>query len=109
MTYVRVVVNYRPEKQDPNITRITVGGDRVNYPGYCGTPTVDILTIKLLLDSIVSTPGAKFMTIDVQFFYLNMSMEHRDYMRMKLSNLPADFVKQYNLQAKVTKYGYVYI
>ena len=36
-------------------------------------------------------------------------MERIKYMRIKLSNLPADFVKQYNIQAKVTKYGYVYI
>ena len=28
---------------------------------------------------------------------------------MKLRNLPEDFVKQYNLQANVTKYGYVCI
>ena len=36
-------------------------------------------------------------------------MERSKYIRMKLSNLPADFVKLYNLQANVTKDGYVYI
>ena len=36
-------------------------------------------------------------------------MERRKYMRMKLSDLQNYFVKKYNLQAKVTKYGYVYI
>ena len=49
------------------------------------------------------------MTIDTKNFYLNTPMERSEYMRMKLSNLPADVVKKYNLQAKVTKYGYVYI
>ena len=33
VTYVRIVVSYRPEKSDPNRTRLMVGGDRVNYPG----------------------------------------------------------------------------
>ena len=32
-TYGRVCVNYRPEKEDPNRTRLTVGGNRINYPG----------------------------------------------------------------------------
>ena len=30
-------------------------------------------------------------------------------MRLKLSDLPEDFVNKYNLTSKVTKYGYVYI
>ncbi len=33
VTYGRVCVNYRPEKDDPNQTHLTVGGNRVNYPG----------------------------------------------------------------------------
>ena len=36
-------------------------------------------------------------------------MERRKYMRMKLSDLQVGLVKNYNLQAKVTKYGYVNI
>ena len=31
------------------------------------------------------------------------------YMRLKLSDLPEDFVKQYNLTSKVTKNEYVYV
>ena len=109
VTYGRVVVNYRPEKDDPYRTRLTVGGDRVNYPHDCGTPTVDLLTVKLLLNSVVSTPGAKFMTIDIKDFYLNTPMSRYEYMRLKLSDLPEDFVKEYNLASKVTKDGYVYV
>ena len=30
-------------------------------------------------------------------------------MKLKLSNLPADFFKHYNLNAKVTKDGYVFV
>ena len=64
VTYGCVVVAYRPEKSDPYQTRLTVGGNLIAYPGDCGTPTVDLLTVKLLLNSIISTPGTKFMTID---------------------------------------------
>ena len=85
------------------------GGDRVNYPHDCGTPTADLLTVKFLLNSVISTPGDKFVTIDIKDFYLNTPMPRYEYMRLKLSDLPDDFIKQYNLAAKVTKDGYVYV
>ena len=74
VTYSRIVANYRPEKEDPNRIRLTVGGNRINFPGDCGTPTTDMCTFKLLLNSIVSTQGAMFMTIDIKDFYLNTPM-----------------------------------
>ena len=69
-------------------------GDRTNYPGDYGTPTVDLLTSKLLLNSVVSTPGAKFMIIDINDFYLNTPMDRYKYMRLKLSDLLQDFSKE---------------
>ena len=36
-------------------------------------------------------------------------MPYFEYMRLKLTNLPNDFVQQYNLASKVTKYGYIYV
>jgi hypothetical protein len=45
-----------------------MGGNLVNYPGNCGTPTANLLTVKLLLNSIISMPNAKFMTLDLKDF-----------------------------------------
>ena len=109
ITYGRVVVDYQPEKSDPYCTRLTVGGNLIVYPSDCGTPTVDLLTVKLLLNSIISSPGAKFLTIDIKNFYLNTPMERFEYMRLKLSDLPEDFVERYNLEPKSDKNGQVYI
>eukprot|EP00804_Cyclotella_cryptica_P012340 CCRYP_018199-RA/>CCRYP_018199-RA protein AED:0.46 eAED:0.46 QI:0/-1/0/1/-1/1/1/0/101 len=55
VTYGRIVANYRPEKDDPYRIRLTVGGNRITYPGDCGTPTADMLTTKILLNSVIST------------------------------------------------------
>ena len=68
VTYVRIVVNYRQEKSDPYCTRLTISGNKVNYPHECGMPTYNILTVKLLLNSVVSTPGSHFMTINIKYF-----------------------------------------
>ena len=65
ITYRRIVCNYHSEKKDPYRTRITMGGNLINYPDNCGTPTADLLTIKLMFNSIISTPGSKFMMIDI--------------------------------------------
>ena len=94
MAYGRIVVNYRPEKSDTNRVRLTVGGDCINYPGDCGMPTADILTVKLLLKSVISTKGAKFMSINIKNFYLNTPMARYEYMRLKIAELPQDFIDE---------------
>ena len=94
ITYVRVVVNYRPKKDNPYRVRLCVDGDRLHCPWDCGTPTVDMLTVKLLLNIVVSTPNAKFMSIGIKDFYLNTPMPRYEYMRLKLSNLLDDVIHQ---------------
>ena len=75
MTYGLITTLVGPEKLDkPNQTRLVGGGDRVHYPGNAGTPTADLLTINLLINSTISTAGAKFMTLDIKDFYLNTRM-----------------------------------
>ena len=66
ITYGRIVVDYRPQKSEPNRSRLTVGGDRINYPYEVSTPTADLPTIKILWNSVLFTPEAKFVTMDVQ-------------------------------------------
>jgi hypothetical protein len=72
-----------------------MGGNLINYPDNCGTPTVDILTIKLLFNSIISTPNSKFMTINIKDFYLMMPMDCYEYFRMKLELFPQDIINKY--------------
>ncbi len=38
-TYVRIVSVFRDGKKDKYRTRVTMGGNLVNFPGDCGTPT----------------------------------------------------------------------
>ena len=62
---------------------MVVGGDKIKIPIDCGTPTSDLFTVKVLLNSVVLTEGAKFFTLDIIKFYLNMPMERFEYMRIK--------------------------
>ena len=82
VTYGKINCDFKATKEEKNRTRLTVGGDRINYPGDCGTPTADLLTVKLLLNSVVSTAGAEFMTLDIKNFYLCTPLERYEYLRM---------------------------
>ncbi len=108
ITYGWIVCNYRPEKKDLHRTRITMGGNLINYPNDCGTPTADILTVKLLFNSIISTPNAKFMTINIKDFYLMTPMDLYEYFRMKLKLFPQDIINKYALHDKVDTDGNVF-
>jgi hypothetical protein len=69
ITYGRIVCTYHSEKKDPYCTRITMGSNLVNYPNDCGTPTADLLMVKLMLNSVNSTPNAKFISTSKIFIY----------------------------------------
>ena len=86
ITYVRIVCNHRPQKKEVNRTRIAVGGNLINCPFDCGTPTAYVITVKMLLNSVISTPHARWMTLDMGNFYLNTPMKRKEYMKMKPKN-----------------------
>ena len=70
----------------------------------CGTPTADLLTVKLLLNSVISTPGAKFMTLDLKDFYLSTPMERPEFLRMKIDHF-SQVIDHYCLKDKVDDKG----
>ena len=107
ITYNRNVCAYRPEKENPYRFRLTVGGDRINYPNPTTAPTADLTTCKLLANSVVSTPGARFATIDLKDYYLGTPMDRPEYMRIRADEIPQKIFDQYNLQDYVHN-GWVY-
>jgi hypothetical protein len=64
-----------------------------------------MLTTKILLNSIISTHGAHFMTIDIKDFYLNTPMDRPEFMRLKMADIPKDFIELYNLRQLATPDG----
>jgi hypothetical protein len=108
VTYARIVVDYRPQKDDPNRVRITVGGNLINYPGELTTRTADLTTAKILWNSTISTPGARFACADIENMYLQTPMSRYEYMRIKADLVPTDFKNAYNLWDKIYN-GYIYM
>jgi hypothetical protein len=107
-TYVKVVVAYCPQKEDPHGIRITAGGDLINYSGELTTRTADMTTAKLHWNSVLSTPKACYMCLNIGNFYLTATLDYYKYMKVPLSFPPPWIVTQYNLMNKVVS-GYVYL
>jgi hypothetical protein len=108
VTYGRICVDYRPQKKEPERTRLTVGGNLIDYPGDVSTPTADTTTAKLVINSVLSTAGARYMCGDIKNFYLGTPMKRPEYMRLPIGIIPQEIIDQYNLLPLVHN-GYVYI
>ncbi len=109
VTYRQFVCTVQPEKAEPNQMHFTVGGDRINYPGKVATPTTEMLVAKMLFNSVISTKGARFMTMNISNFYLMTPLHHPEFIHVKLSNIPNEVIEEYKLREKATKNGSIYI
>jgi hypothetical protein len=74
VTYGSFVVDKKDHKDIKERTRLTVGGNQIEYPGDKSTRTAGLTTAKILINSVISTPSAKFLVIDIKF-YLNTPLE----------------------------------
>jgi hypothetical protein len=109
VTYIRFVCQVRTEKTEPNRTRATLGGNLINYPDDVGTPTADLLLIKIFLNSVISTKGAKFANADISNFYLMTPLKRPEFAKVRLSDIPAEIIALYELEKIATPEGWVYI
>jgi hypothetical protein len=66
VTYGSFVVDIKDQKEEKERTRLTVRGDQIERPGDKSTRTADLTTAKILINSVISTLGAKFLVIDIK-------------------------------------------
>jgi hypothetical protein len=98
ITYAKIVCADRPEKANPIRVRITIGGNLVVYEGTTSTKAAEMPTVKIFINSVISTPNAKFMTGDLKDFYLNTAkMPSKDfaYMKLPINIFPPAILEQY--------------
>jgi hypothetical protein len=72
-------------------------GDQIEYPGDKSTRTAGLTTAKIIINSVISTLGAKFLVIDIHNFYLNTPLGWLEYMVINLASLPQERIEKYDL------------
>ncbi|KAL7549119.1 hypothetical protein ACHAWF_015108 [Thalassiosira exigua] len=89
---------------------MTAGGNLIKYAGKLTTRTADITTAKIIWNSVLSTPGAKYACFDISNMYLHtpLAPEDYEYMCIPLAVLPEHTIEQYGLREK-EKNGFVYL
>ena len=95
--YNKVVCKYRAHKEDPNQILITIGGNRICHPGEVGTTTGSIKLVNLIINSVLSRRHARFVDFNVSNFYLALPMNQRELVRIRLEDIPQEFIYEYNL------------
>ena len=106
--YFRIVCNIRPQKKETHIVRLTVGGDKITFDIPVYTPTSDLTTSKMHWNSIISTPGSKYLVVDVKNFYLDNIITKNEYYKICISLIPQGVIDEYNLMDKKTN-GFLYV
>jgi hypothetical protein len=69
VTNISFLVDIKDHKEEKERTRLTVGGDQTEYPGDKSTHTTGLTTAKNLINSVISTIGAKFLVVDITKIY----------------------------------------
>jgi hypothetical protein len=108
VTYGSFVVDIKVHKEEKERTILTVGGDQIEYLGDKSTRTAGLTMAKILINSVISTPNAKFLVIDINNFYLNTPLGRFEYMVINLASLPQETINKYNLN-ELAQDGKVYI
>ena len=108
VTYLSFSCDMKSNKKETHRTRITAGGDRINYPEDVGTPAADMTLVKTFFNSVISTKGARCVMLDVKDFYLNTPMKRYEYMRIKITDIPEEVIQHYRLLEIVTEDRYNY-
>ena len=52
-----------------------------------------MLVAKMLFNRVISTKGAKFMTMDISNFYLMTPLKRPEYIKIKLADIPNEVIQ----------------
>ncbi len=102
------MIDHCPQKEDPNHVRITVRGNLNDYPFELTTCTADMVSSKILWNSVISTKDTHFASTNIKNMYLETPLDQFEYMKIPIALLPNNIIDHYQLWEKVLN-GYVYI
>ena len=89
------------------MTRITIVGGHILVTFDVSTPTSSLELVKLMINSVLSRQNARFSAFDIKNFYLDNPMENTEYVRVKLEDIPQEFIEEYHLLDN-ERHGWVY-
>jgi len=110
VTYGSFVCDHRPLKDEEWRVRLVVGGNKLAYPDDPASPAANLLATKFIINSTIfdSNKEARFMTVDLNNFFLGSAMPRPEYMKIPHSLFPPDIISKYKLHGIIHN-GFIYI
>ena len=81
----------------------------LDFTGNISAPTAPVATAKCVFNTVVSTPGARYLLAEIKHFYLNNILTDPEFMRISLKIIPREIIDAYNLTALVKYQGWIYM
>ena len=72
--------------------RISIMVNQIFYPGNTGANTASLELVKLVINSVLYLRGTKFACFVVANFYLGTPLDHPEYVKIKLDEIPQEFI-----------------
>ena len=76
---------------------LIAGGNRLEYDGEKSTEMSGLEITKILVNSIISSPEARFGCFDISNVYLNNKLTSPKYMKIHVSMIPQKFMEEYDV------------
>eukprot|EP00804_Cyclotella_cryptica_P024374 CCRYP_018573-RC/>CCRYP_018573-RC protein AED:0.15 eAED:0.15 QI:0/0/0/1/0/0/2/0/392 len=68
-----------------------------------------MLVAKMLFNSVISSRGARFMTMDISNFYLNTPLKRPKFIRLNIRDIPQEIIDEYKLKDIAEPDGSIYL
>ena len=78
------------------------------YDEETSTEVASLETTKILINSTISTKGARFACANIGNMYTNSRLDTPEYMRIHISDITEEVQEEYDVAEYVNKDGYVY-
>ena len=105
VTYANFVCDIKTQKSESHRTRLTAGGNKLDYIVDPSAPSFVLLDTKNHLNSVISDPkkGARYFVADIKNYYLNNLLIHLQYMGIHTKYFTEAFRKEY-----IIYYAHIY-
>ncbi len=95
VTYTPIVIDHRPKKEDPNCVHITFGGNFIDHLFELTKHTGDMVSSKILWNSVISTKDPRFAGANSKNLYLKTPLNKFEYMKILIALLSDNIIKHY--------------
>ena len=86
-----------------------MGRKLLDFTWNLSAPTASLTTVKCVFNSVVSTPGARFLLAYIKKNDSNSILPDPEFMRIPLKIIPQEIIDAYNLTALVDDQGWIYM